>query len=104
MEISVFLIITIVILFINIALLYFFKDRQKVDEGFEFFYHRLSYRRKFIRTLYTTPLLLVVLFIIYFLTDWNSIVKGSIMFAFVCLFVGQAMYNYILWKKHKEAN
>lgn len=69
MQISFLLVITIVVLLINLTLLYIFKDRKKVDEGFEFFYHRLSYRRKFFRTLYTSPLLIVVSLIIYFLTD-----------------------------------
>ena len=80
-------------------------EKVKVDKGFEINYYKLTYRRKFIRTLWLFPLLLVSLktylncfkdvnseFILYFFCYGVSLV------VLLC-YVFQLIYNY---RKSKE--
>ena len=66
-------------------------NAKQIDEGFCFLYFRLSYRRKFIRTLWVLPIAPVILFL--------PLPKASWWFAAV-LVTGllQAGYNFIKWQ------
>lgn len=72
--------------------------KEKVDKGFEFNYYNLSYRRRFIRTLWLIPWMVLAL-------CWMCWLDVSI-FILVPLAVGfaiadfvQALYNYKKWKE-----
>ena len=53
-------------------------EKEKIDKGFSFSYWRLSYRRKFIRTLWFIPLAVLVI---------------------LAVILTQAIYNYKKWKE-----
>lgn len=75
---------------------------NKVDKGFEFFYWRLSYRRKFIRTLWLTPIDIVLLLLLLLLVwnlDNNISFKIIATIILILLTLTQLLYNYIKWKK-----
>lgn len=78
----------------------YYRKKPKVDKGFKFAYYGLSYRRKFLRTIYSLPLCIFPLAIIYYFEGFSA------NFIFVTLllmivFVVQISYNYIMWKKEK---
>ncbi|MDU7069713.1 MAG: hypothetical protein E6343_17325 [Clostridium perfringens] len=72
-------------------------DGEKTDKGFEFFYWNLSYRRRLIRLLWTTP---IVLFVIFFSVDnFEMSLKNVIVISFLILiYVVQYIYNFLKWK------
>ena len=41
------------------------EDKGYVDKGFELRYHKLSYRRRFIRTLWLIPWMILILILVY---------------------------------------
>lgn len=90
--------ILIVVLITTLVLSMYYRKKPKVDKGFKFAYHSLSYRRKFLRTIYSIPLCIFPLAIIYYLEGFTA------NFIFVTLllvivFVFQTSYNYVKWKK-----
>lgn len=84
--------------FISFLLEKLLGNGEKTDIGFVFFFWNLSYRRKFIRTLWLLPILVIAVFYIhitfqsYLLTSITGIVLSII-------FIIQAVYYY---KKQKE--
>lgn len=72
--------------------------KSKVDKGFEFVYWNLSYRRKFIRTLWITPLGVLVSGYAFFRGN-DLFVKIIFPIALLILNLCQLIYNYIKWKK-----
>ena len=73
---------------------------EKVDKGFELSYYKLSYRRRFIRTLWMIPWAILALFWLQWLGYQYTLVIVGIIFAVVG-FV-QAFHNYKLWKKEEN--
>jgi hypothetical protein len=73
---------------------------NKVDQGQEFVYWNLSYKRKLIRTLWLSPLVLIVLIIPEPYLLFN--LPKNIFFS-ICLaaFLTQIIYNYYRWKKEE---
>ena len=74
-------------------------EAGKVDKGFELIYWKLSYRRKFIRTLWAIPFAILTIILVSWF--YQSIVTTFI-FAMIILIVGiaQLIYTYKKWKKH----
>lgn len=73
--------------------------KEKVDKGFEFFYDRLTYRRKFIRTLWLIPIGIVVGVIVTYISVIVSL------FYWVVLIITaekQLKYNFMMWKKEEN--
>lgn len=74
---------------------------EKTDNGFCFCYWRLSYRRKFIRTLWMLPVSIIVMclfhitFKSYFLTCVTGVALGIVL-------IIQAVYNYRKWKETEK--
>ena len=68
----------------------------KVDKGFELFYDNLSYRRKFIRTLWMIPIGILVGVIITYISIIVSLFYWTL---FIINVVKQLRYTYIMWKK-----
>ncbi len=69
---------------------------MKKDKGFELFYDNLSYRRKFIRTLWLIPIGIVVGIIIAYI---SIIVSLFYWLWFIISSIKQLKYNYTMWKK-----
>lgn len=88
-------------LIVTFILSFIFKGVPKVDKGFAFNYYKLSYRRKFIRSLIMLPISIIVISVIYFITDWNLLVNLILGVILLVLFVGQMIYNYYMWKRNE---
>lgn len=76
------------------------KNRKKNDKGFEFNYWNLSYRRKFIRTLFLFPIGIIIIGYLIYNDNKNLAILFSIVF-----FIGgliQLLYNYDKWKNSNE--
>ena len=75
---------------------------KNVDKGFELSYFNLSYRRKFIRTLWVLPFLLLAICMIWF--NGDNIIHNIVITIFIIVMVLiQLIYNYLKYKK-MEAN
>ena len=72
-------------------------DGEITDKGFEFFYWNLSYRRRLIRLLWTTP---IVLFIVFYSFDnlEMSFKDLSVILFLTLMYVFQFLYNFLKWK------
>ena len=76
---------------------------QKVDKGFELLYFNLSYRRKFIRTLWMIPWMILVLIYLYGLgISMYILIPTTLVFA-IAEYI-QATYNYKKWKEELNSN
>ena len=73
---------------------------NKVDKGFELVYWKLSYRRKFIRTLWTIPWMIASLIFIQIVGEnyKYTMIAGII---YLVVFPIQAIYNYKKWMKEE---
>lgn len=77
--------------------------KEKVDKGFELLYYNLSYRRRFIRTLWLIPWMILGLCGLYWLdTPIFILVLIAVIFAITDAI--QALYNYKKWKEETEVN
>ena len=93
--------IMIISMIIGLSLSFFLARRydmsEKVDKGIEFCYWKLSYRRKFIRTLWMIPIAIVIIF--YFHTTFQSILQTCLVATLLAIMLLiQAIYNYRKWK------
>jgi len=70
--------------------------KDKVDKGFELFYDNLSYRRKYIRTIW---MILIGIGIGVLITYINVIISLFYWLPFITLGIKQLRYNYIMWKE-----
>lgn len=72
--------------------------KEKVDKGFELIYYNLSYRRRFIRTLWMIPWSILALCWMHWLglqTDTVLLLAG----VFTIVNLIQARHNYKKWKE-----
>lgn len=72
--------------------------KEKVDKGFELNYYNLSYRRRFIRTLWMIPWMILALY----LMDWVGVsIYILLALAVIFLVIGfiQTLHNYKKWKE-----
>lgn len=74
-----------------------FDSAKKIDKGFAFGYWKLSYRRKFIRTLWMFPVLVITIFSLQVMCD-SSLFTYVSEIVLVLLFIIQAIYNYKKWR------
>ena len=79
----------------------YYRHKPKVDQGVKFNYFGLSYRRKFWRTIYTLPLLVVYIVLMYFLLGTDALFIGFVIFAGI-VFIVQAYYNYVKWQEEEK--
>ncbi|MDO4171050.1 MAG: hypothetical protein Q4D45_14350 [Lachnospiraceae bacterium] len=97
----IFTIISIIVsLIISLLLEKLLKNREKIDESFVFCFWKLSYRRKFIRTLWMLPFLIIVIFYIH-ITFKSYLFTGIIGAILSTIFILQAVYYYKKWKMEK---
>jgi len=72
-----------------------------VDKGFKFNYFGLSYRRKMIRTFINLPIFALLLFAVYYFTDWGIRIIVLVGLLWLIAFFIQLIYNYNMWKRHE---
>ena len=70
---------------------------KKNDNGFELVYWNLSYRRKFIRSLWITPFLIFVI-ILGWVTWESALVAAIFTILGFGILITQVIYNYKRWK------
>lgn len=77
---------------------------MKVDKGFELLYHNLSYRRKFIRTIWV--ILFVILFLGKLYLSGSYLNRGVRIFSLMAVIIApiQLKYNYSKWKEEERNN
>ncbi|MCM3781511.1 hypothetical protein M3231_00840 [Neobacillus mesonae] len=93
------LIPVVISVLVSIIFSVIFKDKSKVDKGFKINYYRLSYRRKMIRTLTSSPILVLAIAVIFLYTDLSMLSKVWIGLFFLLLYLIQFIYNFYMWKK-----
>ena len=71
---------------------------RKVDKGFELNYYNLSYRRKFIRTLWMIPWLILAICGMCLVKAPIFIIIPVAVILVIILFI-QAVHNYKKWKE-----
>ncbi|HAR87050.1 MAG TPA: hypothetical protein DCR69_15120 [Clostridium sp.] len=76
--------------------------KNKIDKGFELIYWNLSYRRKFIRTLWQTPICLSLIVFTILIGD-NLFINRISPLLLVIIYIWQLIYTYNKWKKSKES-
>ena len=79
----------------------YYRKKPKVDKGFKFAYHALSYRRKFLRTIYSIPIYIISLAIIFWVEGFTNFFIFFTLF-FIIMFGIQTSYNYLKWKKEED--
>ena len=101
MEAVFFVIIVVISMGMSSFLAKRYDMSQKVDKGIELCYWKLSYRRKFIRTLWIIPFEVIV--ISNFCTTYQSYIFpwiiGTVLFLLSFI---QAIYNYKKWKQESS--
>lgn len=68
---------------------------MKKDKGFELLYDKLSYRRKFIRTLWLVPIGIAVGIVITYI---SIIISIFYWIWFIIVVIKQLKENYTMWK------
>ncbi|MFC6464072.1 hypothetical protein ACFP65_03510 [Marinilactibacillus sp. GCM10026970] len=86
-----------VILAIVLPIIY--RNHKKTDKGFQFVYYGLSYRRKFIRTLWIAPLIVLSIWIILYSDVWSQSVSIALVTIGVIGYFAQLGYNYYKMKQ-----
>ncbi|QOR64806.1 ATPase [Cytobacillus suaedae] len=100
--VSIFIISVICALIFSSIFSKIYKDKEKVDKGFEISYFKLTYRRKMLRTLTGFPFFIAALFIIYYFSSWSLAAYITfVILALLSLFI-QFIYNYKMWKKEER--
>lgn len=70
---------------------------EMIDSGFVFCFWKVSYRRRFLRTIYIFPLGLIMVFLLHTMYKdllFTSVIGGE----FLAAFIIQAVYYYKKWK------
>ena len=95
-------IITLISILLSFILSKVYKNKGKVDKGFVFVYHKLTYRRKLIRTLWSVPFAILGLIVIKKFGEWPTYV--FILFSSFCfvMIAADFFYNYYKWNKYKK--
>jgi hypothetical protein len=79
------------------------KGKEKKDKGFAIAYHRLSHRRRLIRTLWLLPMTVLLLVWIHQSDLLAPPEFTAIGVLFTIVFIAQISYEYMKWKKHEKA-
>lgn len=93
----------VIVLLISLFLAFYFRHSKKTDRGFQFFYYKLSYRRRFLRSLYLSPLVVILWGLVMFRTSvWSQTTKVLWTIFIATVFLFEIGYNYIKWKKEES--
>lgn len=96
------MIVVAVSLIANAILSSMAKGKEKKDKGFAFGYHRLTHRRRLIRTLWLLPVTVVLLLWIRQSGVMAPPEFTAMAFLFAIVFIAQVSYEYVKWKKHQK--
>ncbi|KZE37186.1 hypothetical protein AV656_11440 [Bhargavaea cecembensis] len=97
-----FLVINLVAVFLVSAMMaYIFRGSEKVDQGPEFFYAKLTYRRKMIRTLTLLPIFILFMIAAYYFFEWREEPSTHFGLFLLTLPLIQFFYEYYMWRKHE---
>lgn len=75
--------------------------KELKDKGFELIYYKLSYRRRYIRTLWTIPWGLLAVFLM-FLAGWSLYVIIPVTILIIVSTYIQGRHNYKKWKEEDK--
>ncbi|MFS0688786.1 hypothetical protein AB1K89_06050 [Sporosarcina sp. 179-K 8C2 HS] len=92
----------IAVLVVSTIMSIIYKDKEKKDKGFVLNYYRLTYRRRFIRTVWAVPIVSLIYIALYRFSDITSNeykIIGVFFFSLLLLDIG---YNYSKWKKNEK--
>lgn len=104
MELLLMLIIVVAVsLIASVILSTMAKGKEKKDKGFAFGYHRLTHRRRLIRTLWMLPVTVVLLVWIHQSDLLTPLEFTAMAVLFAIVFIAQVSYEYMKWKKHERA-
>lgn len=80
------------------------KNAEKVDRGFELLYAKLSWRRKFIRTLWMLPIGILCLLGLWTQAARFESVYLALIFTplMIGVWIWQAIYTYRKWKAGEQ--
>ncbi|MGD6843717.1 hypothetical protein ACQCVH_14485 [Bacillus infantis] len=92
-----------IVLVLSAFMSYITRNGKKKDKGFILSYYELSHRRKVIRTLWELPFLILLLTLMFFFTDIETIYMLSLSALLIFAFIGQFCYNYYKWKQKEKA-
>lgn len=90
--------LVVAVLIVNTILSLVYKNKEKKDQGFVLTYHRLTYRRRFIRALWGVPIVALLYVVLYLLSDLTSTEYTFIGVIFVASVLLDIGYNYAKWK------
>lgn len=76
-----------------------YKNKDKQDKGFKLNYFALSYRRKLVRTVTLTPVVIFSALILYYSSAFTTMAKMVFILVLLMVFVFQVIYNFYMWKK-----
>ncbi|NIK12627.1 hypothetical protein [Alkalibacillus almallahensis] len=102
MNIVTFITIVSVPLIVSLVMSHMYKDVDKQDKGFVFIYHKLTYRRRFIRNLWMLPFACILLLLLYWSTNLASKVYLIIGIVFFCAVIIDLIYNYVKWQNNEK--
>ncbi|MEG2290660.1 MAG: hypothetical protein RR891_08105 [Clostridium sp.] len=75
--------------------------KNNVDKDPEFLNQNLIYRKKFIRTIYTTVIDIILLIFVWIYID-NFAINIFLTLSFPLVAGGQLIYTYVKWKSFEE--
>lgn len=93
----------IVILIVHVIMSIVYRDVEKKDKGFVFNGYKLSDRRRFIRSLWAIPFILVLYIAIYWYGDLTTNEYIAIGIIFILLALLDIATSYVKWKKNEKA-
>lgn len=96
------ILVVVVSLIASIVLSRLAKDKEKKDKGFAFGYHRLTHRRRLIRTLWLLPVTVLLLVWIDRRDVLTPVEFNAIVILFAIVMVGQSAYEYVKWKQEEK--
>jgi len=76
--------------------------KEKVDKGFELFYYNLSYRRRFIRTIWMIPFAILTIVLSYSKYPLTAMIYITI--SIIIVFYAQLRDNYRKMKEEMASN
>jgi hypothetical protein len=79
-----------------------YKEKEKVDKGFELIYFKLTHRRKMLRAFTSLPIIIIGLIIIYYLSDWSLAFLIIFVLLVVLALSIEFIYNFKKWKNEEK--
>lgn len=100
--ILIFIVSLIANLIGNTVMSVIYKNAEKKDKGFVIVYHKLSYRRRFIRTLWLIPFVSLLYLTMYWIGDLTSNENITIGVILLFLLLLDILYNFTKWKNSEK--